>query len=207
MVLVTGLSGLALQVSVPMVLRQAVDVAVDQRAGGLEGHVLLLVVMAAASFGLRFAYRYLLFGTACRIETDLRSQIYDHLTRLSFSFYDRVAGGEVISRANSDIRSIQLLLAFGPLAGLSAISFLMAFGFMLSIHVPLALVTVSTMPLVYVLGQRLRDQVFPLSWVTQGRMAEVAMVVDENINGTRVVKSFAAESDQIALLSMVADTS
>ena len=205
MVLVTGLSGLALQVSVPMVLRQAVDLAVDQRAGGLEGHVLLLVVMATASFGLRFAYRYLLFGTACRIETDLRSQIYDHLTRLSFSFYDRIAGGEVVSRANSDIRSIQLLLAFGPLAGLSAISFLMAFGFMLSIHVPLALVTVSTMPLVYVLGQRLRDQVFPLSWVTQGRMAEVAMVVDENINGTRVVKSFAVESDQIALLSMVAD--
>ena len=118
-VLVTGLSGLALQVSVPMVLRRAVDVAVDQRAGGLEGNVLLLVVMAAASFGLRFAYRYLLFGTACRIETDLRSQIYDHLTRLSFSFYDRVAAGEVISRANSDIRSIQLLLAFGPLAGLS----------------------------------------------------------------------------------------
>ena len=205
MVLVTGLSGLALQVSVPMVLRDAVDVAVDQRGGGLEGHVLILVVMAAASFGLRFTYRYLLFGTACRIETDLRSQIYDHLTRLSFSYYDRMPAGEVISRANSDIRSIQLLLAFGPLAGLSAISFLMAFGFMLSIHVPLALVTVSTMPLVYVLGQRLRDQVFPLSWVTQGRMAEVAMVVDENINGTRVVKSFAAEYDQIALLSRVAD--
>ena len=205
MVLVTGLSGLALQVSVPMVLREAVDVAVDQRGGGLEGHVLILVVMAAASFGLRFTYRYLLFGTACRIETDLRSQIYDHLTRLSFSYYDHMPAGEVISRANSDIRSIQLLLAFGPLAGLSAISFLMAFGFMLSIHVPLALVTVSTMPLVYVLGQRLRDQVFPLSWVTQGRMAEVAMVVDENINGTRVVKSFAAEYDQIALLSRVAD--
>ena len=205
MVLVTGLSGLALQVSVPMVLREAVDVAVDQRGGGLEGHVLILVVMAAASFGLRFTYRYLLFGTACRIETDLRSQIYDHLTRLSFSYYDHMPAGEVISRANSDIRSIQLLLAFGPLAGLSAISFLMAFGFMLSIHVPLALVTVSTMPFVYVLGQRLRDQVFPLSWVTQGRMAEVAMVVDENINGTRVVKSFAAEYDQIALLSRVAD--
>lgn len=205
MVLVTGLSGLALQVSVPMVLREAVDVAVDQRGGGLEGHVLILVVMATASFGLRFTYRYLLFGTACRIETDLRSQIYDHLTRLSFSYYDHMPAGEVISRANSDIRSIQLLLAFGPLAGLSAISFLMAFAFMLSIHVPLALVTVSTMPLVYVLGQRLRDQVFPLSWVTQGRMAEVAMVVDENINGTRVVKSFAAEYDQIALLSRVAD--
>ena len=209
-VLVTGLVGLALQVSVPMVLRQAVDRSLGELDGSaaladLERHVILLVVMAAASFGLRFTYRYLLFGTACRIETDLRDAVYQHLTRLSFSFYDRVAAGEVISRANSDIRSIHLLLAFGPLAGLSAVSFLMAFGFMLSIHVPLALVTVSTMPFVFVLGQKLRDQVFPLSWVTQGRMAEVAMVVDENVNGTRVVKSFAAEFDQIALLARAAD--
>ena len=204
-VLATGLTGLAVQVSVPMVLRQAIDIAVHERTGHLETYVILLVVMALTSFGLRFTYRYLLFGTACRIETDLRSLLYGHLTRLSFSFYDRVAAGEVISRANSDIRSIQLLLAFGPLAGLSVISFFMALGFMLSIHVPLALVTVSTMPFVYILGQRLRDQVFPLSWVTQGRMAEVAMVVDENVNGTRVVKSFAAETDQIALLAKVAD--
>ena len=209
-VLVTGLVGLALQVSVPMVLRQAVDRSLGDLDGSaafadLERHAILLVVMASASFGLRFTYRYLLFGTACRIETDLRDAVYQHLTRLSFSFYDRVAAGEVISRANSDIRSIQLLLAFGPLAGLSAVSFFMAFGFMLSIHVQLTLVTVSTMPFVFVLGQKLRDQVFPLSWVTQGRMAEVAMVVDENVNGTRVVKSFAAEFDQIALLARAAD--
>ena len=75
MVLVTGLSGLALQVSVPMVLREAVDVAVDQRGGGHEGHVLILVVMAAASFGLRFTYRHLPLGTGCRVENAVRSQI------------------------------------------------------------------------------------------------------------------------------------
>ena len=209
-VLATGISGLALQVSVPMVLRRAVDRSLGELGGSaalddLRWHVVLLVVMATASFALRFTYRYLLFGTACRIETDLRDAVYQHLTRLPFSFYDRVAAGEVISRANSDIRSIQLLLAFGPLAGLSVASFLMALGFMLSIHVPLTLVTVSTMPLVFLLGQQLRDRVFPLSWVTQGRMAEVAMVVDENVNGTRVVKSFAAEYDQIALLARAAD--
>ena len=193
-----------------MVLRRAVDRSLGELDGSaalddLRWHVILLVVMATAAFALRFTYRYLLFSTACRIETDLRDAIYQHLTRLSFSFYDRVAAGEVISRANSDIRSIQLLLAFGPLAGLSIVSLLMALGFMLSIHVPLTLVTVSTMPLVFVLAQKLRDRVFPLSWVTQGRMAEVAMVVDENVNGTRVVKSFAAEFDQIALLAKAAD--
>ncbi|MDG2428471.1 MAG: ABC transporter ATP-binding protein [Acidimicrobiales bacterium] len=209
-VVFTGLTGLAIQMSVPMVLRSAIDESLADISNpgafaDLRRHVVLLVGMGVASFGLRFTYRYLLFGAAYRIETDLRAAVYQHLTRLSFSFYDRVAAGEVISRANSDIRSIQLLLAFGPLAGLSATSFLIAFGFMLSIHVPLALVTVSTMPLVYVLGQKLRDQVFPLSWVTQGRMAEVATVVDENINGTRVVKAFAAEFGQVTLMARVAD--
>jgi ATP-binding cassette subfamily B protein len=84
------------------------------------------------------------------------------------------------------------------------LSFVLAVGFMLSIHVPLTLLAVSTMPFVFVLGQRMRDLVFPLSWITQGRMAEVAMVVDENLSGTRVVKSFAAEAEQIALLSRAA---
>lgn len=210
LVALTGVTGLGIQVAVPMILKQAVDriLAADSSIdpfADLTGHVVLLVAMALASFGLRFTYRYLLFSTACNIETDLRSQVFRHLTRLSFSFYDRVAAGELISRANSDIRSIQLLLAFGPLAALSLVSFVMALGFMLSIHFPLALATVSTMPFVFVLGQKLRDRVFPLSWVTQGRMAEVAMVVDENVNGTRVVKSFAAEPIQIALLARVAN--
>src|SRR5690606_23192562 len=135
------------------------------------------------------------------IETDLRNLVYRHLTRLSFAFYDRVASGELISRANSDIRSIQLLLAFGPLVLLSILQFGVAFGFMLSIHVPLALVAVATMPLVYVLVMRMRNLVFPLSWVGQARMAEVATVVDESINGNRVVKAFAAEQQQLRTLA------
>ena len=200
-----GIIGLSLQVAVPMVLRSAVDGALDERSSDLNTHVTVLVAMAAAIFALRFTYRYLLFRIAYSIETDLRTIIYEHLTRLSFSYYDRVATGELISRANTDIRSIQMLLAFGPLAGLSAITFLVAFGLMLSIHVPLALVTVAPMPFLYVLGRRMRDQVFPLSWVTQGRLAEIAMVVDENINGTRVVKSFAAETAQIGRLSRTAE--
>ncbi|MDC0234258.1 ABC transporter ATP-binding protein/permease [Acidimicrobiia bacterium] len=130
--------------------------------------------------------------------------MYKHLTKLSFSFFDRIASGEVISRANSDIRSIQLLLAFGPLAMLSLLSFFLALIFMLSIHPPLTFVTISCMPFVYFLAQKMRDKVFPLSWVTQGRMADLAMVVDENINGSRIVKSFAAEKKQIELLAKMA---
>jgi len=196
-----GIVGLTIQVSVPMVIREAIDNPLTDGSGEISSYAWTLIVMAACAFLLRYTYRFLLFRTAYRIETQLRSLIYRHLTKLSFSFFDRIASGEVISRANSDIRSIQLLLAFGPLAMLSILSFLLALIFMLSIHPPLTLVTVVCMPFVYVLAQKMRDKVFPLSWVTQGRMADLAMVVDENINGSRIVKSFAAERKQIELLA------
>jgi ATP-binding cassette subfamily B protein len=60
------------------------------------------------------------------------------------------------------------------------------------------------MPGVYLLGVALRNRVFPLSWISQARLAELATVVDENINGVRVVKSFAAERRQLNELARTA---
>ncbi|MDH4147232.1 MAG: ABC transporter ATP-binding protein/permease, partial [Acidimicrobiia bacterium] len=51
---------------------------------------------------------------------------------------------------------------------------------------------------------RLRNEVFPLSWIVQGRQAEVATVVDENIGGVRVVRAFAAEPEQMRALARAA---
>jgi ATP-binding cassette, subfamily B, bacterial len=88
---------------------------------------------------------------------------------------------------------------------MSVLAFVVAFVFMLSIHVQLTLVALSTAPGVYFFGQRLRNVAFPLTWVSQARMAEMATIVDENVNGTRVVKSFAAEERQVGLLARSAD--
>jgi ATP-binding cassette subfamily B protein len=202
--IVCGMVGLVLQVAAPAVLRRAIDRALTDRVDALAPYVWTLAGLAVLLFATRAVYRYQLFRVAYLVETDLRNLIYRHLTRLSFAFYDRVASGELISRANADIRSIQLLLSFGPLVLLAVVQFVVAFGFMLSIHVPLALVAVSTMPFVYVLGVRMRNLVFPLSWVGQARQAEVATVVDESINGTRVVKAFAAEEQQLRALARAA---
>ncbi|MDH3708217.1 MAG: ABC transporter ATP-binding protein/permease [Acidimicrobiia bacterium] len=188
-------------VSVPLVVRGTIDSALDEQTADLTPYIVTLLALAAALFVLRATYRYLLFTTAYGVETDLRDLVYSQLTRLSFSFYDRTPSGELISRANSDIRSVQVLLAFGPLAILSAFTFVFALVLMLSIHVGLTLVAVATMPLVYIVGLRMRERIFPLMWITQARMAGVATVVDENINGTRVVKAFAAEKAEVDKLA------
>ena len=51
----------------------------------------------------------------------------------------------------------------------------------------------------------MRKSMFPVSWMIQARLADVATIVDENVNGVRVVKSFAAEQQQLRSLSGAAE--
>jgi len=61
------------------------------------------------------------------------------------------------------------------------------------------------MPILYIVGIKMRRVLFPISWITQARLAEVATIVDENINGVRVVKSFAQEEAEINRLADAAE--
>ncbi len=83
----------------------------------------MLVGLGVTRAVLSYVYRNGLFRLAYHIEADLRSILFGHMSRLSFSFYDRVQSGQLISRANSDIRSVQMVLAFAPLMALSILSF------------------------------------------------------------------------------------
>ena len=224
---VTALSmsflGLVLQVEIPQLLgsgaldksvvpfvEQSVRPAAQRLPASHFDHILihyvLLVLGLAALAGLcGYIARVFLLTTAYQIEFDLRNIIYTHLSRMSFEFYDRVQSGQLISRANSDIRSVQMYLTFGPSILVQCLVALVAFGYMLYINVPLALVSMAAMPFIYLSGVRMRKVLFPVSWLIQSRLAEVATIVDENINGVRVVKSFAAEDRQLDLLARAAE--
>ncbi len=154
--------------------------------------------MLAVAAGLTsYGSRLFLMRTAYAMEFDLRNMIYEHLTRMCFDFYDRVQSGQLISRANSDIRSVQMYLTFGPNIVVQCSIAVVAFIYMLTINVPLAFVAMATLPLVFVMGVRMRRSMFPVSWLIQARLAEIATIVDENINGVRVVKSFVAEQREL----------
>jgi ATP-binding cassette subfamily B protein len=203
--ILAALVAMGTAVVAPAVVRAAIDNAIEAQTDPLAPYVWMLVGLGLIRAILSFFYRNGLFRLAYHIEADLRSILFGHMSRLSFSFYDRVQSGQLISRANSDIRSVQMILAFAPLMGLSILSFAVALIYMLSIHVGLTIVAVGTLPIVYVVGVKLRNEVFPLSWITQARMADIATIVDENVSGVRVVKSFAAEERQISTLARAAE--
>lgn len=198
----SGLLATTATVLVPLVVGRGLD-AVDV-GDTVTPFVVALFALAVCRFVFGFVYRYNLFRAAHRIEADLRNLIYERLTELSFGYWDRMQSGQVISRANSDIRSIQLLFAFGPLIAMQLVLLVVAVIVMAAIDLGLTAVALAPLPFVFVIGVRLRNRIFPLSWVVQARQADVATIVDENIQGTRVVKAFAQEGRQVQLLAEAA---
>jgi len=200
MALACSLLGLIIQVPVPRVLMAAIDQALAARSAEIMSFVWLLTGLAGLRGATAFVSRYWIFKVAYAIEYDLRVSLYEHLTRLSFSFYDSAQSGQLISRANSDIRAIQMFLTFGPLLALNVVSIAVALAFMVTVSLPLTLVAVAPLPAVLWLGIRMREQLFPASWLVMARQADVATLVEENVAGVRVVRSFAAEEQQIGQL-------
>jgi ATP-binding cassette, subfamily B, bacterial len=164
--LVLSFAGLVLQVLIPQILgADAVDQAlvpfVQQQSKpssaqlpvshyeSLLMHYVLIVLALAVLAGI-FGYvsRLFLMNTAYKIEFDLRNTIYMHLSRMSFGFYDRVQSGQLISRANSDIRSVQMYLTFGPSILVQCGVAVVGLVLMLLFNVPLALVSMCAMPLI-----------------------------------------------------------
>jgi ATP-binding cassette subfamily B protein len=203
--IVLSFMSLIFQVLVPNMLSNDIDHTFVKHLVSLHSDVISIVIVGVLAGVSGIISRQFLYYTAYNVEADLRSLIYEHLTWLSFSFYDRVQSGQLISRANSDIRSVQMYSIFAPLIIVQCCIGVVAFGFMLSINWILALIAMVVMPILYVVGIKMRRVMFPISWITQSRLAEVATIVDENVNGVRVVKSFAQEEAEIDRLADAAE--
>ena len=203
--LALSFAGLLVQVQIPVLMGRAINLVADGGQGGISGYITWIVALALVRGLLTYGARLSLLRTAYDMEYDFRTIIYEHLTRMSFSFYDRVQSGQLISRANSDIRAVQMYLTFGPSVMVQCAIVIVAFAEMLILNAPLAVVAMLTMPVVAWVGVHMRRVLFPVSWLIQARLADVASVVDENINGVRVVKSFAAEDAQLKTLARAAD--
>jgi ATP-binding cassette subfamily B protein len=94
-----------------------------------------------------------------------------------------------------------MFLAFAPTMVIEFLSVFVAAAIMFSIHPLLTLVALIPMPAVWFVGMKMRRLMFPISWIVQARLADVATIVEENVTGVRIVKSFAAELQQIKQLA------
>lgn len=135
------------------------------------------------------AYWGHVFGT--RVEQDMRRDVFDHLEKLPFSFYDQNRTGKIMSRATTDLFEITELAHHGPedftIAMLNLIG---AFIMMLHIRWELAIIVVVVLPVMIAIGIISRRNLSKTSVKVKEITAEVNAGLESSISGIRVTKGF-----------------
>ncbi|MBV9594545.1 MAG: ABC transporter ATP-binding protein, partial [Actinobacteria bacterium] len=114
-----------------------------------------------------------------------------------FANLDRMATGQLVSRANSDSTLIQGLLSFLPIMGGNLLLMLLSLIVMLVLSPLLAVVSLVIAPALLLVSYWMRSRIFPATWDAQQREGDLVQIVDEDINGVRVVKAFGQERREL----------
>jgi ATP-binding cassette subfamily B protein len=189
--------GSVCQTIVPLVERQIVDGVVVSRTSSLWPWLVLLLVLALASFGFLYLRRYRGGRVALGVQYDLRNAMHEHLQVMDFDNLDRMPTGQLVARANSDSTLVQGLLSFFPIMSGNILLMLFSLGVMIYLSPLLAVVSVIIAPTLLIVSYRMRRRVFPATWDGQQREGDVVQIVDEDVNGVRVVKAFGQEAREL----------
>ena len=192
-----ALLGSVAQTAVPLVARQIVDGVILQHTSPLWPWLVLLVSLAAAGFGFAYVRRYRGGKVALEVQYDLRNAMHDHLQALDFDNLNRMPTGQLVARANSDSTLIQGLLSFFPIMSSNVLLTVLSLAVMVYLSPLLALVSVVIVPCVLVVSYRMRWRIFPATWDGQQREGDLVQIVDEDLNGVRVVKAFGQEDREL----------
>ena len=195
-----------LQLFIPRLLGQAVDQAqgvMTAGAGaaaesGLWTTALILLVVSSLRGFFTMAHNY--YGESVGHHTgyELRLAFYEKIQRLSFSFHDRVHTGDLITLGLLDLDGVRMFFSTGLLR-VVLLGVLIGVGayLLISTDVVLGLLSLSFVPFVAwrssVTQLQLRQ-----TWLTlQERLSLLSRVMDENLNGIRVVRAFAAQDHEL----------
>ncbi|MGH3854384.1 MAG: ABC transporter ATP-binding protein [Pseudonocardiaceae bacterium] len=192
-----ALLGSACQVLVPLITRQIVDGVIVRHDSPLWPWLVLLIVVALASFGFTYLRRYHGGRVGLEVQYDLRNAMHDHLQTMDLDNLGRMPTGQLVARASSDSMLVQGLLNFLPMMSGNVLLMLLSLGVMFALSPVLALVSLIVMPALVVISYRMRWRVFPATWDGQQREGDVAQIVDEDVNGVRVVKAFGQEDREL----------
>src|SRR4051794_37553952 len=204
--LTAAVLGSAGQAMVPLIARTIVDDVIGDPTKPLWPWLLLMVLIALAVFGLAYLRRFHNGRSSLGVQYDLRNQLHDHLLTLDQRTLSQLSTGQLVARASSDTTLILGLLNFLPLMFGNLLLMLISLGIMFWLSPLLACIGLVIAPALFVVSYRLRVKVFPASWDGQQREGEVAEIVDEDVNGVRVVKAFGQEERELHRMVGVVQT-
>lgn len=177
---------------VPWIIKDVIDQVLEQK----DLRMLYLVIVAIlVTFFIRalttFGHRYLMGYIGQAVIMDIRNVLYHHLQVLSISYYDRRRTGDIMSNLTNDISALQtaIVVDFISLVQESAI-FIGSFASMIYLQWKLTVLCLVIVPLVSYVIKFFGRKLHTSGRVVQECLADVTSMLQETIQGVRIVRSF-----------------
>ncbi|HZN88083.1 MAG TPA: ABC transporter ATP-binding protein [Thermoleophilaceae bacterium] len=179
----------------PYLAGRAIDAGIrEQDTGALTLILIAFVSAALLNWVATYFQTYLISWVGQRALQDLRLELFEHLQRLSMSFYSRNKAGVIISRITNDVQALDQLVTEGIATLFSATLTLIGTAVILVVLDPgLALITFLTFPVLLVGSVIFRISSSGAYRLTREKIAFVTAYLQETLSGVRVVRAFGQE--------------
>ncbi|MCL5959458.1 MAG: ABC transporter ATP-binding protein, partial [Chloroflexi bacterium] len=184
----------------PYLIKLAIDSGIGQKdLLTLDAVIAIFVGAQLANWGASYGQTYLMSWVGQNIIFRLRQQLFDHLQRLSFSFYDHTGVGRLMSRVQNDVSSLQDLLTSGIISVIGDVATLVGIVVvMLSMNLSLSLLTFTVLPLMILVAALWQARARRTYRSVRQTIADVNGALQEDLSGIRVVQSFGREERNLA---------
>ncbi len=174
----------------------------DRRTGLLVTYGLILLGVALLRFAVAVGRRLTTGTVSLGIEYDLRNRLWSHLLRQPAAYFDRWPTGQLMSRTMSDVQNVRMFLGYGLVFFSSNAVMMVAVVVLLFVlNWQLALASMAFLPALVVVTVRFSRRLRPILQDVQQRIADVTEAAEENVVGSRIVRIFAREDDEVARFS------
>jgi len=174
-----------------LVINDVIEAGQRDKLAPLIGWTLLII-------GLRFVFnifRRIFAGrVSLGVEYDLRDAVFAHVQRLSFSFFDRMPVGQLMSRTTNDLQVVRFFLGYGLVfLFMNTFQLILITVVLFWINAGLAAVALLVGPALLVVATRYSRKSAPVRLDVQQKAGEVAQAAEESVVGIRVIKAFGRE--------------
>ncbi|MDR1035310.1 MAG: ATP-binding cassette domain-containing protein [Deltaproteobacteria bacterium] len=184
------------QMWVPLLVGGIIDALAsgEAAANGMGRQLAVIMGLAAAVAGLRYAWRNLIYGFSRSMEKDLRARLYARFVSLSVTWHNRNSSGDLMALATNDIESVRLAVGFGLVSLVDSVVLgAAAVVFMLSISPSLCLWAFMPLPLISILTAIFGRRIFDSFLESQNLFGSLTEVVREHVSGFKVIRAMALE--------------
>jgi ATP-binding cassette, subfamily B, multidrug efflux pump len=191
----------------PVLIGRAIDEGIGPRRLGVIFVVVGYLVGLALARGLfTFLQGYLAERASQGVAYDLRDALFERIERLSFSYYDRVQTGQLVTRLTSDVEQIRSFAGSGVVQLANAVVMLVGSTvLLLYLDWQLALIALAIVPVIAGLLVRFVGRIRPLFREVQQTLGRLNTVLQEDLLGVRVIRAFAREDYETARYTAVND--